>query len=262
MSTAELRAALRKRYAQPTWCLLEEVRDRTGFRGKRTADAIAMATWESRGLELHGFELKDTRSDWLRERDTPEKADPIAKYCDRWYLVASKPELVKDGELPPTWGLYVLAGDGGLREAVKAEKRKKPAAIDRGFLAAMMRRATEMSAKLIHPEDLEERCTKRVEELLAAERAAAPYDQRQMADLRETHRKLLEVLGLRTWEASERNLPNIAKAYELVSQPDRKAWYRHELERARVNALEAATRTAELIGKLDELERAAEGEAP
>lgn len=69
--------------------------------------------------EILGFEVKVSRSDWLSELKKPEKADSLARYCDRWYLVISDPKIVKDGELPPTWGLLCRKGDR-LVEVVKA----------------------------------------------------------------------------------------------------------------------------------------------
>lgn len=47
----------------------------------------------------------------------------------------------KDGELPPTWGLMAPAGSG-LAVVVKAPKLK-PIAMDRMFIAALLRRAHE-----------------------------------------------------------------------------------------------------------------------
>lgn len=97
---------LRKRHEGQAWAYLEEVRNGTGFgRVTRTADALAMSLFPSRGLHLHGFEVKVSRADWIKERDAPEKAEEIAKFCHYWWLVVSDPAIVKDGELPQPWGL-------------------------------------------------------------------------------------------------------------------------------------------------------------
>ena len=49
--------ALKTRYNSPEYCLLPQVRNSTGYSSKvRTADAIAMSLWPSRGLTLTGFE--------------------------------------------------------------------------------------------------------------------------------------------------------------------------------------------------------------
>src|SRR5438876_1169784 len=75
-----------------------------------SADALAMSLWPSRGLELHGFEIKASRADWRTELRNPETADEIATRCDRWWIVAGSADIVTDGELPPTWGLLVPLG--------------------------------------------------------------------------------------------------------------------------------------------------------
>ena len=147
MSTvAELRARLRTRFPQQAWALFWEVRDGTGFiTAGRTADAIAMGLWPSRGLEVHGFELKLTRHDWQRELSKPEKAEAIQGYCDRWWVVAPD-GVVADGELPRTWGLLEAPARGlkCRREAPTLEA--KP--LDRIFVASLARAMQRKSVDL------------------------------------------------------------------------------------------------------------------
>lgn len=140
--TQAVRAALRKRYEGKAWALLEEVRNSTGYsRVSRSADAIAMSLWPSRGLELHGVEIKSSRNDWLRELKEPEKAEPIARYCHRWWVAVADRELVRDGELPPAWGLMALEGKK-LVTVVEAPLRAvEPVGLP--FLAALLRAASE-----------------------------------------------------------------------------------------------------------------------
>jgi hypothetical protein len=132
-------AALRDRYPAQAYAFLTEVGDGTGARNYRHCDALVMSLWPSRGLEIIGFEVKVRRSDWLKELDTPEKAEAIAQWCDRWYLVVGDEQLVKDGELPKNWGLFVPRADGRLRcktEAKLAEPEPEPGRV---FLAAVLR---------------------------------------------------------------------------------------------------------------------------
>lgn len=136
MHSAELMDRLRRRYPPPAFALFAEVGDQTGGRN-RSADAIAMGLWRSRGIDLMGFEIKVDRRDWLREYKNPEKAEPIARFCDRWWIVVSDPEIVADGELPAGWGLIVPRGDG-LAVSVDAPKLE-PVPMTRLFLAALMR---------------------------------------------------------------------------------------------------------------------------
>ena len=136
-----VRNALRIKYAAPEWALLEEVHNRTGG-GTRSADAIAMNLWESNAFRIIGFEIKVSRSDWLRELKDPSKADVIAAYCDMWFIVATS-DIVKEDELPPNWGLQVLKGNG-LHIVKKAPLLEDRKALDRRFVAAMIRRATQV----------------------------------------------------------------------------------------------------------------------
>lgn len=140
VTTATVRDMLRKRYAAPEWALMEEVAPETGG-GTRYADAIAVNLWKSRGHAVHGFEVKVSRSDWLRELKDPEKAEPVFRYCDHWFIVAPR-GVVKDGELPPTWGLFEVRASGLV--AVKAAPKLKAQPITREFFASMMRRGFEL----------------------------------------------------------------------------------------------------------------------
>ncbi len=140
----ELVAMLAKRFAAPAWAFLSQVRNGTGWqRSVRTADALAMGLWPSRGLELHGFEIKVSRSDWRRELKAPEKAEEIARFCHRWWIVVSDEGIVADGELPPAWGL--LAPRGGKLVTVQEAPLQEAQAPDHTFLAAILRNASEGS---------------------------------------------------------------------------------------------------------------------
>lgn len=143
MNTLDLRAALKARYSPPAWATLCEVGNATGHQCNRHADVVAMSLWPSRGLHLHGFELKISRSDWQRELKKPEKAESIFGFCDRWWLVAGHAEIVRDGELPPTWGLLVWNGKKLVTSVEAPALDPKP--VDRSFLAALMRRMNEQS---------------------------------------------------------------------------------------------------------------------
>lgn len=140
VTTPVVRDLLRKRYAAPEWALMEEVAPETGG-GTRYADAIAVNLWRSRGHAIHGFEIKVSRSDWLRELKAPEKAEPVFRYCDHWFIVAPR-GIVQPHELPPTWGLFEVRASGLV--AVKHAPKLEPQPISREFFASMMRRGFEL----------------------------------------------------------------------------------------------------------------------
>ncbi len=139
---------LQQRYPWPEWVTLAQVRNGTGYvkRVTRTSDAIAMNTWPSRGLVIHGFEFKVSRGDWLRELKAPEKADEIAANCDYWWVVAAEKEIVAAGELPHGWGLLVPKGKGlgvvteALPMCCEAVREQL---LDRPFVAAILRQVRQ-----------------------------------------------------------------------------------------------------------------------
>jgi hypothetical protein len=147
MRTAEVNAALRARFCAPEWALFFEVADATGAQHRRWADAVAMNLYPSRGLEIQGFEVKVSRSDWTKELKSPDKSAPVQQYCDRWWIV-TPPGIVKEGELPPTWGHYEVSEGGKIRQLVAAPKLES-IPVTRAFVAAIMRRAGGTDDELI-----------------------------------------------------------------------------------------------------------------
>lgn len=145
MTADDLFNALIVRYPAREYALLAQVRNCTGFaRPARTADALCMSLWPSRGLELIGIEIKIDRQDWMREKADPEKADAIGRFCDGWWI-ATPPGVVQIEELPPAWGLMEY------NEAKKKWNTRKPASnikakpITKEFLAAVLRNVSENS---------------------------------------------------------------------------------------------------------------------
>lgn len=146
MKTAELRALVRKRFTDNGCAVFDEVRSETGYtvgKAVRSADMFAMSLWRSKGIEFHGFELKVSRGDWLRELKQPAKAETIAKYVERWWLVVPSLDVARVEELPHGWGLLVVSFYGpnavGLEVKHKAPLRQAEP-LDRLFLAALVRK--------------------------------------------------------------------------------------------------------------------------
>jgi hypothetical protein len=146
LSASDIVAGLNKRYAAPEWAIFFNVANGTGVRTYRYADAIAMCLFPSRGLEIHGFEVKVSKSDWKREAADPQKAETIAAYCDRWWVV-TPPKLLENELIPPNWGWMTYDGRAFYTQQ-KAEKTEAKA-LDRTFLAALLRRAHESNAALV-----------------------------------------------------------------------------------------------------------------
>src|ERR1700734_3267187 len=91
LTTAALQDLLAAKYPRDRYALFFDVPDNVGTNQRRRADAIAVGCWNSVGHLVEGFELKVSRSDWLREVASVNKADPFIERCDRWWLVTSSP---------------------------------------------------------------------------------------------------------------------------------------------------------------------------
>lgn len=140
LNSNDLLERLRRKFDEPEWIVLSEVRNGTGFkRQPRSADALAFSTYPSRGLSCYGFEFKVSRNDWLRELKNPDKSVAMQERCDRWYVVVSDPDIIKPGELPAAWGLMVPFRDG-LKTVVES-KTHDPGPWPRDFVASMLRNA-------------------------------------------------------------------------------------------------------------------------
>ena len=153
--SSPVHAAIARRFASPRWATFFEVRDDAGFKAQRAADAVSVSTWPSMGLAVWGFEVKMSRSDFLRELKQPEKCSTIIRYCDRWVLAVDDDTIAKPDEVPDTWGLMVRRGKQLV--SVKEAPKLTPTTLDRGFVAALLRRATEhVTPNAVLNEKLEE----------------------------------------------------------------------------------------------------------
>lgn len=196
----DIRAAMMKQWAAPEWAIMLEVGEGTGANSGRYADAVMMSLWPSRGLELHGVEIKVSRSDWKREAADPSKAEAIAKYCDRWWI-HTPPGIVADlSELPPSWGLREFDGK---RWKTKREAEKTEALpVSRAFLAAMLRRADGAVKALVK------------DAMRDAEEAQSAEAEKRRGEFR----KNVEDAVARRLSSYERRLANAA-AFEAAFKP-------------------------------------------
>lgn len=140
ISTPKLEGMLRAKYDRQQYALLFDVPDTVSLAQKRRIDAVAFGLWASGGQEIQGFELKISRSDWLRELKQVDKADPFIELCDRFWLVTADSKIAKLEEIPACWG-WLSATKAGLR--VQRPAQKLPGcggAVPRGFLLGVMRK--------------------------------------------------------------------------------------------------------------------------
>jgi len=195
ITASDIRKAMNKRWCAPEYAVMWEVSESTGAVACRSADAVMMSLWPSRGLEMHGVEIKVSRSDWKREAKDPTKAESIAKYCDRWWIHTS-PGVVDDlSDLPQAWGLREFNGKTWktIREAEKTDAEP----ITRRFLAALLRRADGVFQDLL-------------KDALTQARAQAD---KEIADRRANYAKEIE-------RAVERRTAHLSKGHENVQKFD------------------------------------------
>lgn len=142
-TSEDVRALLRVRYSHPEWATCFEVANATGTNARRYADAVAMNLFPSRGLALHGFEIKTSKSDFTNEVRNPDKSVAVQQYCDHWWVVAPA-HAMDEALLPVTWGW--LRVDRGKLVQVRAAPKLDAKPITRAFMAALVRRANEVDA--------------------------------------------------------------------------------------------------------------------
>ncbi len=142
LCAADLVTRLRVRYEYPEWLVADEVS--LDYQGKSfRADAMAVNLWVSRGLHLHGFEVKVSRSDWLKELQQVGKCEAARRFCDRWWLL-SPPDIARKEELPEGWGWLQTSGTG-LRIAKQAAQNESPDKMTTELVVRLLRAACEKS---------------------------------------------------------------------------------------------------------------------
>ena len=205
--------ALRTHFHAPEWVLLPQVRNAAGFSATRTADALAMSVWPSRGLHMYGVEIKVSRGDWLRELKNPKKSDDIGQFCDFWFVAAGSESIVADGELPAGWGLLVPGKKPGTLKVANVPARiEHVQPMSRHFLAAILKKTFESHVPTAEVEaEIERRVTEKVDAL-----------KQQVTD------RVLKDLDRDSLLKRNEELEAMAKAYEQASG----VWMGHDAKRA------------------------------
>lgn len=218
--TVDLMAMLRKRHADPSWCLLPEVANSTGGNVRRHADAVAFGIWPSRGYEIHGYELKATRADVQKELSDPTKAEAVGKYCDYWWLVVADLKIIDGLVIPEAWG--VLAPKlGVLREHRKAPKQKA-SLVNRGFVAAIVRKVLERYVARDEHERVKINAKDIVREELQREREWKQTSMdHELAMLKQKIQKFREASGVDLESTTHWELGHIGKAVASIVEAQR-----------------------------------------
>ncbi len=167
--------------------LFFELRNGTGFsRSDRYLDAMAMDTWPSGGLLRVAYEIKISRSDFLRELAKPEKRAWGVEVSNQFWFVCA-PDVAKPEEIPDGCGLLVATKCGEKLRAVKQAQQRNARDLDMLEVAAILRAAdtsaSHRSLRWKYANQIIDE--KKLDEIIAAER--------QYSDQREIDRKAAEL---------------------------------------------------------------------
>lgn len=165
VSADEIELRLARKFAAPEWAFMPQLNQGTGAHAGRRADGVAMSLWPSRGIRLHGFEIKVSRGDFLSELKNPAKADAIQRYCHHWWLV-TPPEVVLETDLlPSTWGHMEMFGTG--LKIKRQAPETTPEALTLTAIAAMFRAFQEtipyLTSEYVHKSEVDKRVNEEVQ---------------------------------------------------------------------------------------------------
>ena len=150
-TAAQVYQALKARHPQPEWILLAEVRTRTGFQEMakstydtaRSIDAFAMHTWGSQDYRRVAYEIKVSRSDWLRELKDPKKRAQAYFLSNQFYFVFPVGIFQwSDTKIDALDGCGILEvhPDGSVHELCRA-KLREAWPMPTSFVASLLRQA-------------------------------------------------------------------------------------------------------------------------
>jgi chaperonin cofactor prefoldin len=233
----DIHEQLRERYQAPEWAIFFEVANGPGSTLRRYADAIAMSLFPSRGLDIHGFEIKQVRGDWLNELKNPTKAETIASFCDYWWIVAGNEKVALKDEVPRNWGLLV-SKDDALRQVKRAE-RLDPKPLDRKFVGALLRRADEwMKQQLKDDSRMIKAKEKGIEEGRELAELHRKYDQEDLKKIQARLKEFEKVSGVEIDNWHYGNVGEAVKAFLFAQKYEST----EELEKT-ANLIEASAKT-------------------
>jgi hypothetical protein len=122
------------------YIVLEQVADGTGLYQNHWIDVAVFDLWPSTGLSRYAFEIKVSRSDFLRELQDPNKYKwVIESFHEFWYVAPQ--DVIKIGELPLNTGW--LCPRANKLTVKKRAVRNMNAKLDDILLAGFMRAAAK-----------------------------------------------------------------------------------------------------------------------
>ncbi len=190
LGAESLRSLIYSKYPEPSWISLSEIREGTGYNAGRSADVMSFGVWPSRGLEIIGFEIKCSRSDWTKELANPEKAEGLARYCNQWWLVTCD-NVAKIEEIPTNWGWYTATKDG--LKVMKQAVSLNPQEIERPLLMSIVRNISKnyVSSHLINQE-----IQRKAEELAKHRYDSREFELEGLRKLQKKYQEFVKISGI------------------------------------------------------------------
>lgn len=136
MTHAQVVDRLAARHPLPEWVFIREFSPNTGF-VRNLIDAFAMHCWPSQSWRRVAYEVKVSRSDYLREVADPDKRERALQIANYFYFV-TLPEVAQPAEMPKGCGLMHCHPSGHL-EVVREATRRETSGPTWGLLASALR---------------------------------------------------------------------------------------------------------------------------
>lgn len=138
LTSADVLACLRTRFeVSGRSVLVEQLADSTGHDCSSWIDAAVVNLWPSDGLSIDAYEVKVSRSDFLREIQRPGKNQWCRDQLSSFSFVVSDAAIAKIDELPEGAGLLVVNGDSV--KTIRAAKHTNRPVFSAGIAAALAR---------------------------------------------------------------------------------------------------------------------------
>lgn len=141
----DLEAMVAARHEFPEWIVVYELANGTGYRGThaRYCDVAAFNTYPSTGYTRVAYEVKRTRSDFLKELDKPEKRKWLEDYFHQTIFVCAA-GICDVKEIPDGWGLIIPTKKGDKLRRVKVPRTRVPPDLPETIAISAMRRCAEL----------------------------------------------------------------------------------------------------------------------
>lgn len=260
MKSEALEKRIKLYFEPPAWALFPELRSCTGYQKKvRYADAVAVSTYPSRGLYLHGLEIKVSRSDLMRELSEPRKADEIGRHCSYWSLVVPDEEIIKGLAIPESWGVLLPHG-ATLRSRRKPTLLKaEPPTIE--LVASIARRTAEIESGYTKNSDIEKVALERAKVIAESDKAFNARNRDYELDraredlkhLREAVTKFEDASGIKLSHYSGKRIGENVKMLDAFRS--RMDFSKDAITRAKRDVAEVARTMEDLLKSIEAEER-------